>query len=205
MMRAWLGERDELPDDPLVAMVPVSGAHRGADGRVRQSDLGDVHPDPDRRARRSPADRAHPRGAAGGQGASRGHPRVADAGRQPVRAAGGDEQRVAPHPRCARPLADAGAQPRDLQRAGTARAALLRGRRDGGLLPRCRRSSTASGSTSPCSATAITWTWGSSATAISSRTPGRCSTVCASRWRSSTALLSSEAAAAAPAPELVSP
>ena len=35
-LRHWLLERDELPDEPLVAMVPGLGAHRGAGRDVRQ-------------------------------------------------------------------------------------------------------------------------------------------------------------------------
>ncbi len=77
MMRAWLGRARRAARRSADRDGPGVGAHRGADGRVRKSHLGDVRPDPDRRARRPPPDRAHPRGAAGRQGASPGHARRA--------------------------------------------------------------------------------------------------------------------------------
>ena len=60
-VRAWLLEHDELPDDPLLAMVPVSVRLPGGVRHVRQPRVDDGRPDPDERARpgRRASRRAH--------------------------------------------------------------------------------------------------------------------------------------------------
>ena len=147
-VRDWLLERDELPDEPLVAMVPVSVRTRGADGHVRQPGLDDDRPDPDQRGRPARAPACAPTSCL--RSAKERHsalpadlltdatsfipPAVAA-----LRGAHDDG-----HPRPHAPAA----QPRDLQRARPARArSTARARSSQAQLPGVGRSSTASGST----------------------------------------------------------
>ena len=50
-VREWLLERDALPEDPLVAMIPMSVRKRDEQRRLGQPDLDDDRADPDQRAR----------------------------------------------------------------------------------------------------------------------------------------------------------
>ena len=60
-VRDWLLDRDELPEEPLVAMIPVSVRTEEQIGHVRQPGLDDDRPDPDQRGGPARAAAARPR------------------------------------------------------------------------------------------------------------------------------------------------
>ena len=104
-VREWLHERDELPDEPLVAMVPVSVRTKEQRGDVRQPRLDDDRADPDRRGRPAPAPAAHARAAARAPRSATGAARGPADGRHHVHPARGRRARRAdddggprPHP-----------------------------------------------------------------------------------------------------------
>ena len=133
-VRDWLLERDALPEDPLVAMIPMSVRkrdERGAWGNRISMMIVPIptnEPDPATRLRRThelPAQR---------QGAPQRAARLAADRRDGVHPARGRLARRAQHGRHPQPHPPA-AEPRDLQRPGPADLALLRGRRAGLQLP----------------------------------------------------------------------
>ncbi|CAA9530904.1 MAG: Wax ester synthase/acyl-CoA:diacylglycerol acyltransferase, partial [uncultured Solirubrobacteraceae bacterium] len=114
---------------------PRLRAHARADGHLRQPGVGDDHADPHRRGRPPRSAHARARGAAAREEPPQGAAGDAHAGRHAVHPAGdpraGDPGDDARHRR-----RRAAAQPRDLERAGPAGAALQRGGAAAQQLPR---------------------------------------------------------------------
>ena len=133
-LRTWLDDHDALPDEPLVAMIPVSVRTGEEAERWTNRVSAHLRVAAGRRARPARAGPPGPRGDGRRQAALRRRPGRVAHRLHPVPAAGrvraGDAHR---HP-ADRPLRHAG-QPGDLQRARAPRAA-LRGRRQApALLP----------------------------------------------------------------------
>ncbi len=120
-VRDWLLDRDELPKEPLVAMIPVSVRTEERDGHVRQPGVDDDRPDPHQREGPAQAAAARPRVPAQRQGASQGAARRPPHRRHELHPAGGRRPRGARDDGHPRPHAAAD-QPRDLQRPRPARA-----------------------------------------------------------------------------------
>jgi WS/DGAT/MGAT family acyltransferase len=116
-VREWLLERGELPDDPLVAMVPGLRADLGAARDVREPDLDDDRPDPDERRRPARAPPAGQRVAAQRQGAALRAAREHPHRRHQLHPARGRRARGADDDADPRPHA-AAAEPGDLQCPG---------------------------------------------------------------------------------------